>query len=79
MLFVVVGVAIGLGVAIITSHALITFLFGISNLDPITYVAVIALLLGVSGIACFVPARRAASVNPVEILQSINRSSFSRT
>jgi len=68
MLFVVVGVAIGLGVAIITSHALIT---GISNLDPLTYVAVIALLLDVSGIACFVPAGRAASVNPLEILRRV--------
>ena len=71
MLFVVVGVAIGFGVAIITSHTLITLLFGISNLDPITYIAVIALLLDVSGIACFVPAGRAASVNPLEILRRV--------
>jgi putative ABC transport system permease protein len=70
MTFVAVGVAIGLSAAVLTSRALITLLFGISNLDPITYVAVIGLLLGVSGIACFVPARRAASVNPVEILRA---------
>jgi len=70
MTLVVVGIAIGLSVAILVSRALITLLFGISNLDPITYIAVIALLLGVSGIACFVPARRAASVNPVEILRA---------
>lgn len=70
MTLVAVGIAIGLAAAILASRALITLLFGISNLDPMTYIAVIALLLGVSGIACFVPARRAASVNPVEILRA---------
>jgi hypothetical protein len=36
----------------------------VSRLDPITYFGVIALLLGVSAIACWVPARRAARVDP---------------
>ena len=58
------GVAIGLVGAIAASNALITLLFGISRLDLVTYVGVVALLGGVSAIACWVPAWRAARVDP---------------
>jgi putative ABC transport system permease protein len=58
------GVAIGLVAASAASRALMTLLFGISPLDPITYLGVIALLLVVAGIACWVPAWRAAQVDP---------------
>jgi putative ABC transport system permease protein len=70
MTLVALGVAIGLGAAIAASRAMITLLFGISKLDSITYLAVIALLLGVSAVACCIPARRAASANPVEALRA---------
>jgi putative ABC transport system permease protein len=70
MSLVSLGVVIGLIAAIATSHAIATLLFGISKLDPVTYLAVIALLLGIAAIACFIPARRAASVNPVEALRA---------
>jgi putative ABC transport system permease protein len=70
MTLVAIGAAIGLAAAILTSQTLVTLLFGISKVDPITYLAVIALLLGVSAIACLIPARRAASVNPVETLRA---------
>jgi ABC-type antimicrobial peptide transport system permease subunit len=58
------GVAIGLSGAVASSHALVTLLFGVSRLDPVTYGGVVALLLGVSGIACWIPAWRAARVDP---------------
>jgi putative ABC transport system permease protein len=58
------GVLIGLAGAAAASHAIVTLLFGVSRLDPITYLGVIVLLLGVSGIACWVPAWRAARVDP---------------
>jgi putative ABC transport system permease protein len=58
------GIAIGLGGAVAASRALITLLFGVSRLDPITYLGVIVLLAGVSAIACWVPAWRAARVDP---------------
>jgi putative ABC transport system permease protein len=64
------GVLIGLSGAVAASHAIIAMLFGVSRLDLITYVGVIALLLCVAGIACFVPARRAALVNPVDALRA---------
>jgi len=58
------GVLIGLSGAVAASRAVVTLLFGVSRLDPVTYVGVIGLLLGVSGIACWVPAWRAARVDP---------------
>ena len=63
------GVVIGLAGAVAASRALMTLLFGISRLDPITYVGVIALLGIVSGLACFAPAWRAARVDPTIALR----------
>ena len=70
MTLVAIGATIGLAAAILTSQALVPLLFGISKLDPVTYLGVIALLLSVSAIACLIPARRAASVNPVDALRA---------
>jgi putative ABC transport system permease protein len=64
-----VGVVIGMVGAVAASHAIAAMLFGVSQIDPVTYAGVIALLIGVAAVACFVPARRAASVNPVEALR----------
>ena len=70
MTLVAIGATIGLAAAILTSQALVPLLFGISKLDPVTYLGVIALMLSVSAIACLIPARRAASVNPVDALRA---------
>ncbi len=64
-----VGVAIGLAGAGIASRAVSSLLFGISQLDPVTYFSVISLLLGVSVIACSIPAWRAARVDPMTALR----------
>jgi len=64
------GVVIGLSGAAAASRALITLLFGVSRLDPITYLGVIALLACVSVIACWVPAWRAARVDPCITLRA---------
>ncbi|HVG35450.1 MAG TPA: ABC transporter permease [Pyrinomonadaceae bacterium] len=58
------GIALGLGGAVAASQAIITLLYGISPLDPIAYLGVVALLVGVSVIACWMPAWRAARVDP---------------
>jgi putative ABC transport system permease protein len=58
------GVVIGLSAAVAATQAIVTLLFGVSRLDPITYLGVITLLVGVSVIACWVPAWRAARVDP---------------
>jgi len=65
----VLGVAVGLLGAVAASYLIATMLFGVSPLDPFTYGAVILMLLGVSTIACSVPAWRAARVDPVVTLR----------
>jgi ABC-type antimicrobial peptide transport system permease subunit len=64
MMLTALGVAIGLSGAVAASRAIVTLLFGVSRLDPATYLGVIALLAGVSAIACSVPAWRAARIDP---------------
>jgi putative ABC transport system permease protein len=58
------GVVVGVGGAVVASDMLVTLLFGVSRLDPVTYVGVVVLLLGVSALACAIPAWRAARVDP---------------
>lgn len=64
------GVALGLMGAVAASQAIRTMLFGVSRLDPVTYVVVIAVLTGVSVLACGVPAWRAWRVDPVTTLRA---------
>ena len=70
MKLAVLGVVIGLIGAILASRALVSLLFGISRLDPLTYFAVIGLLLGVAAFACWLPASRAARVDPAITLRA---------
>jgi putative ABC transport system permease protein len=63
------GVALGLAGALVACRALITLLFGVSPLDPVTYTGVIALLTGVAAMAAWVPAWRAARVDPTTALR----------
>jgi putative ABC transport system permease protein len=58
------GVALGLVGAVLASQAIATLLYGVSRLDPLTYLGMIALLVGVSVVACWVPAWRASRVDP---------------
>ena len=64
------GAAIGLAVALAASRALASLLFGVSRLDPVTYLGVVALLAGVAMVACAVPAWRAARVDPAVTLRN---------
>ncbi len=70
MALTALGVMIGLGAAMLASRALVTLLFGISRLDVLTYAVVIALLGCVAGVACWVPAWRAAGVDPAITLRA---------
>jgi len=66
---VVGGLALGLVGAVLLSRMIERLLFGVPGTDPLTYVAVAVLLLGVAAIACLLPARRAASVDPLVALR----------
>jgi putative ABC transport system permease protein len=70
MALVLAGSALGVGASLLATRALASMLFGVSQLDPMTYFAVVAILLSVAALACLVPARRAALLDPMEALRS---------
>ncbi|MGD8276497.1 MAG: ABC transporter permease [Gemmatimonadota bacterium] len=63
------GIAIGVVAALVLSRALGSLLFELSPTDPATFLAIVLLLAGVSFVACWLPARRAAGVRPVDALR----------
>jgi putative ABC transport system permease protein len=67
---VLIGLAIGLGVAAVGSRVLRSLLYGVTATDPATYVAVAAFLAVVAVAASYVPARRAARSDPVKALRA---------
>src|SRR5262249_31921474 len=62
-------VGTGLVGAIAASRVLASQLFGITSTDPVTFGAVVLTLLAVALAACYIPARRAARVDPVDALR----------
>jgi ABC-type antimicrobial peptide transport system permease subunit len=68
LFFGIGGAAYVLGV--VGRKALQNFLFKVDTLDPVIYSAVILLLSAVAAFSCFVPARRATRVNPMEALRN---------
>jgi predicted permease len=65
-----VGTAIGLGAAAALMRLMQTLLFGISPLDPVTFIAVPLILVAAAALASYLPARRTTAVNPVEALRA---------
>jgi putative ABC transport system permease protein len=63
------GVALGLAGALASSRVLGSMLYGLTPLDAPTYGAMCALLIAAALLACWVPARRAANVDPVVALR----------
>jgi putative ABC transport system permease protein len=63
------GLAIGLVLAAAGTRAMTTMLYGIEGLDPATFAEVSALLAAIAVLACWIPARRAAGVDPIVVLR----------
>ena len=63
------GTALGAAGAFVLTRFLSGMLFGVSSLDPLTFVAMAATLIAVTLLACYIPARRASRVDPLVALR----------
>jgi ABC-type antimicrobial peptide transport system permease subunit len=70
MRLVLIGGAIGMVLAIGASTVLQSLLYGVKVLDPVTFMGVPAVLLGVALLAAWIPARRASRVDPARTLRT---------
>lgn len=70
LILVGIGAPIGLGIALALTRLMKSLLFGISPLDPLTYIAVPLVLASAAVLASYFPARREAAVDPVEALRA---------
>ena len=66
---VLMGVVVGVAGSLGLTRAIQSLLFGVKATDPLTFAAVILLLLAVALLACYIPARRAARVDPMVALR----------
>lgn len=64
------GVGIGLLAALLLTRVMRGMVFGVSTTDPVTFVAIPMLLVGVALVATYLPARRATAVDPIEALRA---------
>ena len=69
MRLAIIGVVIGAAGSLALSRLIVSFLFGVSATDPMTFIGVTAVLAVVSALASYIPARRAAKVDPMLALR----------
>jgi predicted permease len=68
-ILVVAGIALGLPAALGATRWIESYLFGLTPADPLTMAAAVVILTGVAALAAYVPARRAANLDPMEALR----------
>jgi predicted permease len=66
---VVVGIAIGGGAAVAGARLLRSLVYGVSTIDPVTFIVVPLVVAAVAALAAAIPARRASRVDPVTVLR----------
>ncbi len=64
------GIVIGLVAAAVVANLMRSLLFGVSPLDPMSFAAVPVILIAAATLASYLPAARAAAVNPVDALKA---------
>jgi putative ABC transport system permease protein len=68
MTLTLIGVIAGLAGAFALTRVIANLLFGVGASDPVTFIALSLMLITVAFIACYLPARRAARLDPVTAL-----------
>lgn len=68
-LLLTLGLGAGIAISMLAAHAIRSFLFGVGGHDAVTIISVCVLLTACGMIAAFVPAQRAASIEPMETLR----------
>ena len=61
---------IGLVAAVALGRSMSSLLFGIEPTDPVAYMAAIGVILAAAALASYLPARRAAAIDPIETLRA---------
>ena len=64
VLLVAVGLVIGVALSLALTRLLASQLYGVTPTDPLTFAAIVVVFFGIAGLASFLPARRAAGVEP---------------
>ena len=65
-----VGAVVGLVAALASARLMSSVLFGIGPMDSVAYVAAIGVTIAAAAVASYVPARRAAHIDPIEALRA---------
>ncbi len=69
LILTALGLALGIGASAGVTRLMASLLFGVTPLDTVAFAAAPLAMLGVAVVACLVPARRAAAVDPAEALR----------
>ena len=67
---VLIGIIAGLGISAALARIIANLLFAVRPLDPWTYTGTALVFLIIAALACWIPARRAARLNPIEALRT---------
>ncbi len=69
MLMTALGLAIGLPIAFLLARTMSALLFNVQTADPVSFIVLPLLLAAVAALACYLPARRAAQLDPLKALR----------
>ena len=67
---VLVGAVVGIAAALASTRLLAALLYEVNAVDPIVFVAMSILMIGIGMLASYVPARRASNVDPIDSLRN---------